>query len=135
MRKISSILWGALLATSTFAQTGSDIDARLEECMNEDPSTAGMVQCLQEAFNRWDEELNSVYKKLLNKLDPETKSLLKETELNWIKFKDSELKFIDKIYSMKEGTMYVPLNLENKVQIIRKRTLELKGYLDLLEIY
>jgi len=39
----------------------------------------------------WDKELNSIYKKLAAKLNPNTKHLLKKTQRQWIKARDTQL--------------------------------------------
>jgi hypothetical protein len=37
------------------------IDKRLEECINRDSTTSGMVNCAIESEESWDKELNVVY--------------------------------------------------------------------------
>ena len=107
------------------------IDKYLDSCQEKNPSTAGMVNCINEAFEKWDAELNKFYKLLMSELDDESAKVLKTAELEWIAYKEKEFKLIDKIYSKKEGTMYIPMRAYDRMDIIKSRALELKSYYDL----
>ncbi|MDM8552084.1 DUF1311 domain-containing protein [Desulfobacterales bacterium HSG2] len=108
-------------------------DKFLEECMVKDSTTMGMMDCIKEAYKLWDTELNKVYKQLRSVLNPTQKKDLKTAQLKWIKYRDSEFKLIDSIYSSFEGTMYMPMNAGERMKIVKKRTLELRAYLDLIK--
>lgn len=47
-------------------------------------------QQAEDNFRKSDAELNRVYKALLKKLTPETKEKLVQSQLLWVKFRDSE---------------------------------------------
>lgn len=122
-------------ATRGFAsqdQTDHPIDKALDACVEKNPSTAGTVECMDSAYAAWDKELNKVYGELMRTLSPKQKEALKLSELEWIKFRDLEFKFIDSIYDTLEGTMYIPMRISARVEVIRKRALELQGRLDLI---
>ncbi|MFN3378277.1 MAG: lysozyme inhibitor LprI family protein, partial [Runella zeae] len=56
-----------LMATASFSQQASEshpIDVSLDNCMDKNPSTQGMIGCLDEAYKKWDAELNKNYKAL-----------------------------------------------------------------------
>lgn len=108
------------------------IDKELETCMDKNPSTAGMVECIEKAIKQWDEELNKNYKLLSGVLDGEGQENLKKAQLEWIKFRDAEIKMIGSVYSKKEGTMYVPMSCDSVMEITKKRALELKSYYELI---
>ena len=108
------------------------IDKELETCMDKNPSTAGMVECIEKAIKQWDEELNKNYKLLSGVLDREGQANLKKAQLEWIKFRDAEIKMIGSVYSKKEGTMYVPMSCDSVMEITKKRALELKAYYELI---
>ena len=109
------------------------IDKALGDCIDKDGSTAGMVQCISNAEEKWDKELNRAYGELMKRLTPQGKSALKEAQLQWIKFRDSEFKLQDSIYSKLEGTMYIPMSADSRMQVVKNRALELRSYLDLLK--
>jgi len=108
------------------------IDKELDACMDKNPSTAGMVECIDKAAKQWDDELNRYYKLLAAALDKEGQANLKKSQLEWIKLRDADIKLIDSVYSKKEGTMYVPMVANSIMELTRKRALELKSYYELV---
>jgi uncharacterized protein YecT (DUF1311 family) len=108
------------------------IDKALTACMEKDPSTAGMVECLNIAYEAWDKELNRVYGALMSKLPTEGKASLKAAQLEWIKYRDLEFKLISSVYSNLEGTMFIPMATDSRIGVIKRRVQELQDYLDLL---
>lgn len=112
------------------------IDIELEKCLsiNSNMTTAGMTRCADAAYDRWDKELNRVYKELTSKLDEEGKNNLKQSQLAWIKYRDLEFKNIDMIYKNLQGTMYIPMRVNNRIGIVKNRVIELSGYLSLMNM-
>ncbi len=108
------------------------IDKELDACMDKNPSTAGMVECIDNAAKQWDGELNKYYKLLSGVLDKEGQANLKKSQLEWIKLRDADIKLIDSVYSKKEGTMYVPMVADSIMELTKKRALELKAYYELI---
>jgi uncharacterized protein YecT (DUF1311 family) len=109
------------------------IDKALDVCIDKDGSTAGMVECIGKAYTQWDAELNKVYNELMQQLDATGKASLKAAQLQWLKFRDAEFKLIDTVYSNLEGTMYVPMHADSRMQIVKNRALELQSYLSILK--
>lgn len=105
------------------------IDVWLENCIEKDSSTAGMIKCSGKAYEMWDKEMNKVYQKLMKKLSPEEKELLKESQKQWLKFRDAEFKFIDNLY-LGIATMIPVMKYGQKLDILKQRTLQLKEYLN-----
>ncbi|MEB3174020.1 MAG: hypothetical protein VKN60_02355, partial [Cyanobacteriota bacterium] len=64
---------------------------------------------------------------------PEQKKVLVQSQLNWIKFRDSEFQLINSIYSQLQGTMYIPMSVYRKVNIVKNRSEELHQYLAILK--
>ncbi|QTA79627.1 Lysozyme inhibitor N-terminal domain-containing protein [Desulfonema limicola] len=83
----------------------------------------------------WDDELNRVYGLLRSKLKPEAQKALKNSQLAWIKYRDLEFENIDNIYSNFQGTMYSPMRIDHRNQLIKQRVTELQSYLDLFDNY
>jgi len=110
------------------------IDKSLEACMEKDMSTAGMVKCLNEAYDKYDNELNRLYKILMKGLDEESAKELKSAQIEWIAFRDKEFKLIDAIYSKLEGTMYIPMRVSDRIEIVKKRVLDFEAYADLVGV-
>ena len=109
------------------------IDKALDACIDKDSSTAGMVECIGKAYTQWDAELNKVYNELMKQLDATGKASLKSAQLQWLKFRDSEFKLIDAVYSNLQGTMYIPMHADSRMQIIKNRAQELQSHLSILK--
>jgi uncharacterized protein YecT (DUF1311 family) len=123
-----------LLATLAIAQepTPHPIDQALEACIDKNGSTAGMVACTDRAFAAWDKELNKNYGELMRTLKSSPKETLRLAQLEWIKYRDLDFKLIDSVYDTMQGTMYIPMRVDARMEVVKKRALELKGYLDLV---
>lgn len=108
------------------------IDMALSECMARDSSTAGSVACLDTAYKAWDAELNRVYQELGNRAGAERKESLKKAQLAWIKYRDTEFEWIITLYAKETGTMYTVMAASDRVEVVRRRALELSAYLGVL---
>lgn len=118
------------MSVPLLAQDKHSIDKFLEECIDKNTSTQGMCECGEEALKKWDAELNNYYKLLMNKLRNDTKERLKESQLAWLKFRDLEFGFIEEGYFLDVGSYIRPEKIENKLDIVRHRALELRMYYD-----
>jgi len=112
--------------------TQHPIDKALDACIDKNGSTAGMVECTDKAYAAWDKELNKNYVELMRALRPKQKEALRLAQLEWIKYRDLEFKSIDSIYDTMQGTMYIPMRIAAHMEVIKKRAVELKNYLDLV---
>ena len=129
-----------LLAHSAFAQTDErdhPIDVRTIACVDANPSTRGMLECLVVAYSEWDAELNRVYQELVGlvriddpELDYEAEERLRAAQRAWTEFRDAEFEFLGNIYFRPlGGTMWWVVAAETRVDFIRQRTKELGEYL------
>jgi uncharacterized protein YecT (DUF1311 family) len=130
--RYSLLLLTLLVPTMVSAQDrpSHPIDKALEACIEKDPSTAGMVGCTDIAYKKWDQELNKNYQSLMSKLKPSSKQLLKQSQLSWITYRDNEFRLIDNLYDNLQGTMYIPMRYQEKMQLVKRRTLALADHLD-----
>jgi len=120
-----------LSAVPCYAQDNKHpIDRWFESCLAKDNSTAGMRECSSVAYDKWDKELNKNYRDLMKSLPADAKAVLKTAQLQWIKFKDAEFKLIDVTEGRNEGTMWLTVTDGHRLDFVRKRALELKGYLE-----
>ncbi len=132
--RYSLLLLSLLLPTIVCAQETQKhpIDTALEICTDNNPHTGGMVNCINIAYKKWDQELNKNYQTLMSKLKPSGKQLLKSAQLSWITYRDKEFKLIDSIYDDIPGTMYIPMRSDEKRQIVKQRALALANHVDML---
>ena len=127
MKKPISFLF--LLSINIFSLAQNKIDQDLEKCLSQRNSTAGQVSCVSSARGSWDKELNKSYLSLSQKLSKTEKNELVEAQRNWMKFRDSEFKLIDKYYfGVKKGTLFYVIAENKKLEIVKERTLQLKDY-------
>jgi len=126
-----SCLLGAASGSVTQDQPQHPIDKALEACIDKNGSTAGMVQCTDTAYAAWDKELNKNYGELMRSVKPPQKEALRLAQLEWIKYRDLDFKLIDSLYDTMQGTMYIPMRIDARMEVVKKRALELRGFLDL----
>ena len=133
MRFLLSIII-LVAATNLYSQKDTisthPIDSLLESCLKSDSSssTAGMLKCINSATALWDEELNKNYKSLMSVLMPEEKEKLKTSQLKWIEFRDKEFEFSGAAYTRLEGTMWLVVRANRRLNIVKHRAFELRDY-------
>lgn len=108
------------------------VDAWLAACMEKDPSTQGMNRCLGQGYEKWDAELNRAYLELSARLAEGLRPALREAQRAWISYRDLELAWLAKFYGALDGSMYRNMLAADRVELIRKRALELRSLLDVL---
>lgn len=72
----------------------------------EDPSTAGMVECIDREHAVWDGLLNAAYQTLMKRLEPGKAQKLKASQRSWLAARELTCGFYQDYY---EGTMAVPM--------------------------
>jgi len=136
MNRFLHIIVGLLLSIDSFSQNQANdpIELKFKKCLDDSISTAGMCNCTIQAMNSWDMELNKSYNLLMKSLSPPNKEFLKSAQKEWILYRDKEFELINKIYYTElQGTMYYPIAWNCKLEIVKKRALELKDYFELLK--
>jgi len=109
----------------------NNIDSDLKKCLSKDNSTGGQRKCVNSARNSWDKELNKSYLSLSQKLSKTGKRELVEAQRNWIIYRDSEFKLIDKYYfDVKKGTLFYVIAENKKLEIVKERALQIEEYAD-----
>ena len=102
------------------------IDARIDAMIEKGGSTHGQIRAMTDGYKLWDAELNRVYKKFYGELSATGKPRLQASQRAWIAFRDAEFKFLDAVYSKLEGTMYLPMRVASRVELVRRRAQELE---------
>ena len=109
------------------------IDFRLDNCLKSNTSPDAQTQCLSIAREEWDNELARVYQLLVQELKPDGQVTLKAAQAHWLEYRDAERANIDAIYRMKQGSMFPPMQANECMELVRKRTNELREYVFLLK--
>lgn len=139
MKKIltTTIMIFSVIAWSQ-AQTKEEnsIDKLESNCLNKNNiSNAEMCNCTIKAKESWDKELNKNYGLLKTKLPKEAFEVLKNSQQQWVVYRDKEFLFISKFYKeVKEGTLWYPVAETAKKEIVKKRAQELEEYYRMLDL-
>ncbi len=88
-KRILLFLLISLLITSVSSAQEPESKDPCEDAM----TTVEMQECLGQQYQKWDTELNLVYKKIRSKLSAARKPKLKEAQLAWIVFRDKSAEF------------------------------------------
>lgn len=109
------------------------IDVKIDAMIEKNGSTAGMVQALDLGYKLWDAELNKQYKALMARLKGIEREALTTSQKAWLTFRDREFVTIGRIYDRMQGTMYIPMRLSAKVNLVKQRAQTLTRYNELLD--
>lgn len=104
------------------------LDQALERCAGKHPSNQGGAACGRRAYVHWDKLLNVVYSDLMKKMSDRESKALRSSQRRWLKFRDAEFKVIDRVYSFEKGSMNISFNAHARLQLVRKRVMELSHY-------
>lgn len=105
------------------------IDQAMQDCLNKkNMTTAGMANCTHQATQKWDQEIENIYQKLLAHLNKQSADELKKSHKAWLNYRKIELSTIDTIYSNKRGTMYIPMRANTILSISKNRAVALQSY-------
>ncbi len=106
----------------------SPIDTALETCLEQNQTTAGMAQCLDQAFTAWDGELNAAYKAVMAGLPPEAKTALRTAQRDWVAFKDAQIASFRSMLAPQDGTIWPLVASRYAIDLVRKRAVELRCF-------
>jgi len=125
-RIVPVVLCIFLLLSASFAKTQKE--RQIQPCENRG-SQAEASDCAYREYKAADAELNQIYGRLAATLDAEDKAQLKESELAWIKFRDSYCSFESSQY--KGGTMRPMIESFCLARVTKAHAAELKDQFDL----
>lgn len=112
-----------------FVANGSQTQKR-DPCQGE--TTVDMKLCSAKKYKQADDELNSVYRRLLSKLDDEShRTTLRTAQQAWLKYRDSNCDFVS--YLNRGGSIYAVIVTECMTSMTSSRTKELKEQIKDLE--
>ena len=127
MRRIAlCVLLAPVLLSAAGAKTQKE--RQIQPC-EERGSQAEASGCARREYEAADAELNKAYNRLAGVLDAQEKALLKESELAWIKYRDSTCEFESSQY--KGGTMRPMIESFCLTRVTKARTAELREQFEL----
>ena len=125
---VSSVL--AIAAVAQEPERKHPIEVKIEKAQDDALSTHQQREVQELALKLWDAEMNRVYTKLRKTLKPEASAALQAAQREWLKYRDSQVKFLDEMYAAFEGTMFIPMHMAAVARVTKERAL---GLIRLLE--
>lgn len=101
------------------------IDGQLEQCQNKAQTTIDSTECYRQATEAWDRELNIQYQTLLKDSPNTVRNALRDSQRQWVKYKDSYNLAINEYYRQEQGTIWGIIAAESKMNIIKDKALDL----------
>lgn len=124
--KFAAVSFALLFSLSASAdELKQNIDASLQTCKNNAVSTVDSQNCYAQATAQWDAELGKQYTLLMKDQPDSVRLALRDSQRQWIKYRDSYNKGIEAFYQKEEGTIWSLIAAESKMNIIRDKTLDL----------
>jgi len=117
----------ACVLTSVGVQSQVTKDDLATACLDKAMTTAAMVACMNQEYQRLDEELNRVYADLMSRLNPDQRDALRQAQRAWLVFREAEFRAQDALYDTLDGTMYLPLRVSHRSAIVRDRVNQLRS--------
>jgi len=131
----SALLIAAASTVAASAQVGEGqradpIDKALNECLAklESQTTSGMVNCTASAYEAYVEELETVYDRVMAKLDPRSKALVHAAQREWLAFRKTEHAAMNGPWTHDRGSL-VSLDIAAAdIDAVKERIRELRLY-------
>jgi uncharacterized protein YecT (DUF1311 family) len=106
------------------------IDAKITKLSDAAKSTADTTAAYTRGLVLWDAEMNRVYEELKKALPEASFAKLRDSQKQWLVFRDAQIKFIDSCYDQYDGTMYIPMRASAIMEVTRARALDLTARLE-----
>lgn len=120
------ILCLSITSFSAFAgNIGQNIDSTLDKCKQDAISTIDSQHCYEVAIESWDNILGHEYSLLMKDLPENVRVAIRDSQRQWIKYRDSYNKGIEAFYQKEEGTIWSLVAAESKMNVIRDKALDL----------
>jgi uncharacterized protein YecT (DUF1311 family) len=115
------------------AEDKDPIEIEMDTAMEQNGSTGGQVDAITEANQKWETKLNSLYKTLKQKMQPDEFAALQQAQRSWITYRDKQLLSYESTYGKMDGSMWVPMHAYAVMNLTKKRVQELQTLLGLVE--
>jgi uncharacterized protein YecT (DUF1311 family) len=105
------------------------IDASMRSCLarSDMSSTAGQVQCMDNARIGWRAALDSAWQQLLTKLPQAQRKPWEKSQASWQASRDVEKPLLAAVFATTHGSMYVLAEADMQLQPVRDRALALRS--------
>ena len=104
----------------------------MDKAIEQDPSTAGMVQAAAQAEEKWQKEIDRALANLKEEMAPEQWTALQASQQAWRAYHEKELKAQDALYEAMDGSMWRVAAASKAMELKRERALLLRDYIETL---
>ena len=113
-------------------QRTEPIDLAMAQALSERAnfSTSGQVASIHDAIEKWEKEMESILAQLASFCTAEQAADLLRTQASWEKYRKAEMNWRSGLRRTVFGTMYRVLAADIDLQLVRKRVMLLRLYLD-----
>jgi uncharacterized protein YecT (DUF1311 family) len=122
------------------------IDTIIRRCIATEGPRSGMdiPQCYEKGYVLWDAEMNVWYSRLMaakdgsdftkngRLLDDADQHLLQQSQVQWMHFRDLQLKAIAAIYGHIDGALWAQVAQRKKIELPKQQALQLASYFEFL---
>ncbi len=105
------------------------IDILTDACVAQNSTTIGIGHCYVEGRGRWDREMNRAYEALMGTLNEAQKKAVKQSQRQWVKFRDSQFAAISAV-NTRQGTIWSIIGAEQMLQVVREQAERLNNLYD-----
>ena len=109
----------------TFKKEHAQLQNHIEKMVEKNSTTYGMHEALRTEYEELDKLLNKYYNQLMKTLNDEQKIYLRNSQREWLKFRDKEYEFYSSYYHAMGGTMWGLVSSENRDIIMLRRIEEI----------
>jgi len=106
----------------------NDIDKRFNDCIADNGSTMGMLDCYDIAIEEWTKEMNKYYNLLLRNLNKTERKKLILAQSKWLEFSELELQFNNEFYGNMDGSIWPIIGLNETMEKVKNRALNFKAH-------
>ncbi|AJY43367.1 MULTISPECIES: lysozyme inhibitor LprI family protein [Burkholderia] len=105
------------------------IDVAMRQCLarRDRSSTAGQIQCMDEARQQWQGEADAAYQRLVKTAPADARRGWQESQRRWLAWRKDEAHLVRAVYETTQGTMYAMASADMRLQPVRDRALALRG--------
>jgi uncharacterized protein YecT (DUF1311 family) len=99
-------------------------------------TTADQTASATKSAEQWDQEMAQTLQALNKALakNPSALSALAKSQEAWVVTKNEDFRLIDAIYAKKTGTMYGPMRISDRTEIVKSRAQNLKSLLSIAKL-
>ncbi|WP_413186584.1 lysozyme inhibitor LprI family protein [Paraburkholderia sacchari] len=122
-------LVGVAPAAHAEVAAADPIDAGMRACLAraDRSSTAGQIQCMDEARTAWHSAADAALAQLITKLPPAQQKRWRLSQAKWVAWRDAEDTMLGAAFASTSGSTYQLYEADMRLQPVRDRALSLRG--------